>query len=54
MRALILLLRYSGMRIGDVVNLSVDRIAGKRVFLYTQKNGRLRQHRLATVRRGGA
>jgi integrase/recombinase XerD len=39
MRALVLLLRYSGMRIGDVVNLSVDRIAGNRLFLYTQKTG---------------
>ena len=39
MRALVLLLRYSGMRIGDAVNLSSDRIAGNRLFLYTQKTG---------------
>lgn len=36
-RALVLLLRYSGMRIGDTVNLSSDRIKGNRLFLYTQK-----------------
>jgi integrase/recombinase XerD len=39
MRALVLLLRYSGMRIGDAVNLSSDRIVGNRLFLYTQKTG---------------
>jgi integrase/recombinase XerD len=39
MRALVLLIRYSGMRIGDAVNLSSDRIAGNRLFLYTQKTG---------------
>jgi len=39
MKALILLLRYSGMRIGDAVNLSSDRIVGNRLFLYTQKTG---------------
>jgi integrase/recombinase XerD len=39
MRALILLLRYSGMRIGDAVNLNSDRIVGNRLFLYTQKTG---------------
>jgi len=38
-RALVLLLRYSGMRIGDAVSLSCDRVAGNRVFLYTQKTG---------------
>lgn len=37
MRALVLLLRYSGMRIGDAVNMSSDRIVGNRLFLYTQK-----------------
>jgi integrase/recombinase XerD len=36
-RALVLLLRYSGIRIGDAVNLSSDRIVGNRLFLYTQK-----------------
>lgn len=39
MRALVLLLRYSGMRIGDAVNLTSDRIAGNRLFLYTPKTG---------------
>jgi integrase/recombinase XerD len=36
-RALILILRYSGMRISDAVGLSTDRIEGNRLFLYTQK-----------------
>ncbi|OLB31050.1 MAG: hypothetical protein DMG41_14145 [Acidobacteria bacterium] len=38
-RGLVLLLRYSGMRIGDAVNFSTDRIEGNRLFLYTQKTG---------------
>jgi integrase/recombinase XerD len=38
-RALVLLLRYSGLRLSDAVNLSSDRIAGNRLFLYTQKTG---------------
>jgi len=38
-RALVLLLRYSGMRFGDAVALSADRIKGARLFLYTQKTG---------------
>jgi integrase/recombinase XerD len=38
-RALVLLLRYSGMRIGDAVSLTTDRIDGNRLFLYTQKTG---------------
>jgi integrase/recombinase XerD len=37
LRALILLLRYSGLRIGDAVSLSCDRLKGSRLFLYTQK-----------------
>jgi integrase len=37
LRALILLLRYSGLRIGDAVSLSCDRLKGNRLFLYTQK-----------------
>jgi integrase len=36
-RALVLILIYSGMRIGDSVGLSTDRIDGNRLFLYTQK-----------------
>lgn len=39
MRALVLLLRYSGLRIGDAVRLARERIAGGRLFLYTQKTG---------------
>ena len=39
LRSLILLLRYSGMRIGDAVGLSRDRIRGNRLFLYTAKTG---------------
>jgi len=39
MRALVLLLRYTGMRIGDGVSLSADRIDGNKLFLYTQKTG---------------
>jgi site-specific recombinase XerD len=36
-RALVLLLRYSGMRIGDAVSLSAERIEGNRLFLYTRR-----------------
>jgi len=39
LRAFVLLLRYSGMRIGDAVHCSVDRLVGNRLFLYTQKTG---------------
>ena len=39
LKTLILLMRYSGMRIGDAVSLSADRLEGKRLFLYTQKTG---------------
>ena len=39
LRALVLLLRYSGMRIGDTVTCPVDRVNGDRLFLYTQKTG---------------
>jgi site-specific recombinase XerD len=38
-RALVLLLRYSGMRIGDTVTCALDRLRGDRLFLYTQKTG---------------
>jgi hypothetical protein len=37
MQALVLLLRYVGMRIGDTVSLSGDRIEENRLLLYTQK-----------------
>ena len=36
---MVLLLRYSGMRIGDAVGLPAERIEGNRLFLYTQKTG---------------
>jgi integrase/recombinase XerD len=39
LRVLILLLRYSGMRIGDAVSLTLDRISGDNLFLYTAKTG---------------
>jgi integrase/recombinase XerD len=39
MRSLVLLLRYSGMRIGDAVSITPDRINGNRLFLYTAKTG---------------
>jgi integrase len=39
LRALVLLLRYSALRIGDAASCAVDRLAGNRLFLYTQKTG---------------
>jgi len=39
LKAFVLLLRYSGMRIGDAVTCGVDRIVGDKLFLYTQKTG---------------
>jgi integrase len=39
LRGLVLLLRYTGMRIGDAVRLSAERIERNRIFLYTQKTG---------------
>jgi integrase/recombinase XerD len=38
-RALVLLLRHSGLRIGDGVTLGRGRIAGDKLFLYTAKTG---------------
>jgi integrase len=38
-RALVLLFRYSGMRIGDAVTLKRTRIKGNKLFLYTAKTG---------------
>lgn len=38
-KTLVLLMRYSGMRVSDAVTLTTDRIDGKRLFLYTQKTG---------------
>jgi integrase/recombinase XerD len=39
MRALVVLLRYSGLRISDAVRLSGEKIDGTKLFLYTQKTG---------------
>jgi len=39
LRTLVLLMRYSGMRISDAVTMTTDRLDGKRLFLYTQKTG---------------
>jgi integrase/recombinase XerD len=39
LKTLVLLLRYSGMRISDAVALSADRLQGSKLFLYTQKTG---------------
>lgn len=39
LRGLVLLLRYTGMRISDAVGLTTGRIEGNRLFLYTQKTG---------------
>ncbi len=38
-RALVLLLRYSGMRIGDAITLTKDKIHEGTLFLYTAKTG---------------
>ncbi|MHB8413694.1 MAG: tyrosine-type recombinase/integrase [Candidatus Acidiferrales bacterium] len=38
-RSLVLLMRYSGLRIGDAVSLALDRLAGNVLFLYTAKTG---------------
>ena len=37
--AFVLLLRYSGLRIGDASMLSIDRFKGDDLYLYTQKSG---------------
>jgi integrase/recombinase XerD len=39
LKALILLLRYSGLRIGDAVSCSVERVLDGKLRLYTQKTG---------------
>jgi integrase len=38
-RAMILLLRYSGLRISDAAILGRSRLSGDKLFLYTQKTG---------------
>jgi len=37
LKALVLLLRHSGLRIRDAVTLQKDRVRGEKLFLYTQK-----------------
>ena len=39
LRAFILFLRYSALRITDAASCPVDRVQGNRFFLYTQKTG---------------
>jgi integrase/recombinase XerD len=39
LRVLMLLMRYSGLRIGDACALAVDKLDGQRLFLYTAKTG---------------
>jgi integrase len=46
LRAFVLVLRYSGIRIGDAVQLSKDRVQGNRLFLYTQKTGVVERPRI--------
>jgi integrase len=39
LRGLVLLLRYSGLRIGDAASCSIDRLVDGKLRLYTQKTG---------------
>jgi integrase len=39
LKALVLLMRYTGMRVSDAVTMTTDQLDGKRLFLYTQKTG---------------
>ncbi|MGD0716213.1 MAG: site-specific integrase, partial [Gaiellaceae bacterium] len=39
LKTLVLLMRYTGMRVSDAVMLTTERLDGKRLFLYTQKTG---------------
>lgn len=39
LKAFILVMRWSGLRAGDAVSLTTDRIIDDRLFLYTQKTG---------------
>jgi len=39
LRAFVLLLRYSGLRIGDATQLDVNRLDGNKLLLHTQKTG---------------
>ncbi len=39
MKAFVLTMRHSGLRIGDTIALTRDRVKGNKLFLYTQKTG---------------
>lgn len=39
-RAMVLLLRYTGLRISDIATLARDRVREDRIYLYTMKNGK--------------
>lgn len=39
LRAFVLLLRYTGLRIGDATSLSIEKLTGNKIFLYTHKTG---------------
>jgi site-specific recombinase XerD len=39
-RTMVLLLRYTGLRISDVATLARDRVREDRIYLYTMKNGK--------------
>jgi hypothetical protein len=39
LRTLCLLMRYSGLRIGDAASPACDRLDGQKLFLYTAKTG---------------
>ena len=39
LKAFVLLLRYSGLRIGDAVQLNVNRLQGNKLLLHTEKTG---------------
>jgi integrase/recombinase XerD len=39
LKTLILVMRYTGLRVSDAVSLTTDRIDGKKLFLYTAKTG---------------
>ncbi len=53
-KALVLTLRYSGMRIGDCVGLQKSHLKGDKLFLNTQKSGEQDLRPAAEGRRGGA
>jgi hypothetical protein len=48
LRAFVLVLRYSGMRLGDVATLTTDRLIGQKIQLYTAT----RVLRTPVIRRG--